>query len=170
MTFPLKDRLVLTPMEIVPMLKKAPFYTLLVLIIFGLKPAGILFRDAWSGGWPFLLAGFLAMLAGAFLTPTLLPFVPFRSFAIKGWIVGMVVIALSHVTGAIQVHSALLWSVIYLLFPLLASYIALQFTGSTTFTNLSGVQKELKIALPVYIAGTGISAILVITEKILLWM
>jgi hypothetical protein len=170
MIFPLKDRLVLTPMEIVPMLKKAPVYALVILIVFGLQPAGILFRDAWIGGWPFLLAGFLAILAGAFLTPTLLPFVPFRSFAIKGWLVGMAVIALSHVTGAIQVHSALLWVIIYLLFPLLASYIALQFTGSTPFTGISGVQKELKIGLPLYIAGAGLSTILVIAEKILQWI
>lgn len=169
-TFPLKDRLILTPMEIVPILKKFPVYALVILIIFGLQPVGILFRDAWSGGWPFLLAGFLAMLAGAFLTPTLLPFVPFRSFAVKGWIVGMVVMLVAHLTGMIQVSSTLLTIVLYCLFPLLASYIALQFTGSTPFTGISGVKRELKIGIPVYIAGAGLAAILVIAEKILQWL
>ena len=41
------------------------------------------------GGLPFLLLGLISVLAGAFLTPALLPFIPFRSFAVKGWIVGL---------------------------------------------------------------------------------
>ena len=64
-----------------------------VLVLFGLQPSGVLFRDAWSAGLPFLLMGLVAVLAGAFLTPVLLPFVPFRSFALKGWIMGMLLTA-----------------------------------------------------------------------------
>ena len=168
-TFPVKARLVLTPMEIIPAFKHFPLYALVTLLIFGLQPTGILFSDAWRGGWPFLVAGCAALLAGAFFTPVLLPFVPFRSFAIKGWIVGMIVMLLSQLTGMLQVNSPLLTVVVYLLFPLAASYIALQFTGTTPFAGISGVQKELKIGIPIYIAGAGLSAILVIVEKILQW-
>ncbi len=168
-TFPLKARLVLTPMEIIPAFKHFPLYALAILLIFGLQPTGILFSDAWRDGWPFLVAGCAALLAGAFFTPVLLPFLPFRSFAIKGWIVGMIVMLLSQLTGIVQVNSTVLTAVSYVFFPLLASYIALQFTGSTPFTGISGVQKELKIGIPLYIAGTGVSAMLVIVEKILRW-
>ncbi len=169
-TFPLTARLVLTPMEIVPVLKKYPLYALAILIIFGLQPTGILFSDAWRGGWPFLIAGFLAILAGTFFTPALLPFIPFRSFAVKGWIAGLAVMLLAHLTGMIQMNSLLLTVVLYVLFPLLASYIALQFTGSTPFTGISGVQKELKIGIPVYLAGAGLAAVLIIIEKVLQWV
>ena len=40
----------------------------------------------------------------------------------------------------------------YLLFPAISSYLALNFTGCTTFTNMSGVVKEMKIAVLLYIA------------------
>jgi acetyl-CoA decarbonylase/synthase complex subunit gamma len=33
---------------------------------------------------------------------------------------------------------------------------AMNFTGSTTFTSLSGVQKEMKTALPAQIAMAGV--------------
>ncbi len=89
--FSLLDRLVLTPMEINPIMKKYPWFAGVVLLLFGLAPTGILFKQAWQGGMPFLALGLSAVFAGAFVTPVLLPFVPFRSFAIKGWIMGMLI-------------------------------------------------------------------------------
>ena len=41
--------------------------------------------------------------------------------------------------------------------------------GSTTFTGMSGVRKELKIALPVYLIFTALSVILLITDKLSQW-
>jgi hypothetical protein len=168
--FPLLDRLVLTPMELIPMLKKFPAYALIILLIFGLQPSGILFKDAWIGGRSFLGLGLIAILAGAFLTPALLPFVLFRSFAIKGWFVGILAVFVSlQFVGKLSITNPFLLIMTYLFFPLAASYIALQFTGSTTFTGLSGVKKELKIGIPVYITGTVLSAILLIIYKFSQW-
>lgn len=168
--FPLSDRLILTPMEINPMMKKYPWYAAGVLLVFGLQPSGILFRDAWSGGRPFLLLGLLAIFAGAFLTPVLLPFIPFRSFALKGWIMGMLV-AVFAVLGLdlARNDSRLLLGIIYLLFPALSSYIALQFTGSTTYTGMSGVNRELKIGIPLYIGAAAVSFVLVVLFKLKEW-
>lgn len=167
--FPLKDRLVLTPMEIMPMLKKFSWYALIVLILFGLQPTGILFKDAWDGGWPFLALGLLAILAGAFLTPILLPFVPVRSFAIKGAIVGLIGFLIVQISGVLQGMNVRLTAIAALLFPLAASYIALQFTGSTPFTGISGVKKELGIGIPVYIIGVVLSIGLFILYKLSEW-
>ncbi|HDL20896.1 MAG TPA: acetyl-CoA synthase subunit gamma [Nitrospirae bacterium] len=169
--FTLWDRMALTPMEINPAMKKYyPWYALAVLLIFGAQPSGILFKDAFAGGFPFLVLGLVSVIAGAFLTPALLPFIPFRSFAVKGWIVGIVSIYLSmNYFAIVPVDGLILQLVSYLFFPLLASYIALQFTGSTTFTGMSGVNKELRIGLPVYIAGAGTSVILSIIYKLGLW-
>jgi len=169
-TFPLLDRLVLTPMELNPIMKKYPWFAAGVLLVFGLQPTGILFKQAWLGGLPFLVLGLAAVFTGAFATPALLPFVPFRSFAIKGWLTGMLATAATvlalPVAGA---HSVFLLAAAFLFFPALSSYIALQFTGATTYTGPSGVNKELKIGIPVYIITSGISLVLVILFKLLEW-
>jgi len=169
-TFSMIDRLILTPMEINPAMKKFPWFAGGILVLFGLQPSGLLFHPAWSNGLPFLILLLLTVVAGAFLTPALLPFVPFRSFAVKGWIVGMLSSALAVGTlGIIDGHNTILLAVSYLFFPALSSYIALQFTGSTTFTGMSGVKKELKIGLPVYIGAAGISLALMIVFKLKEW-
>lgn len=169
--FPLKDRVILTPMEINPAMKKYPWFAAGALALFGLQPQGIMFSDAWSGALPFLLLGLVSILAGAFLTPALLPFLPFRSFAIKGWIAGLVAVFLASrlpVIAEAQRHTLLL-IVTYLLFPGLSSYLALQFTGSTTYTGMSGVRKELKIAIPLYVAAAITSALMLVIFKLTEW-
>jgi hypothetical protein len=170
-TFPLIDRLILTPLEINPAMKKYyPWYALMILAVFGLQPGGIVFRDALGGGLPFLVLGLVSVLAGALLTPVLLPFIPFRSFAVKGWIIGILSIFLSTKFIAMIGHlNTVLLSFAYLFFPLASSYIALQFTGATTFTGMSGVKKELKISIPLYILGIVVSLILLLFYKLDEW-
>ncbi len=168
--FPMLDRLVLTPMEINPAMKKFPLFAAIVLLLFGLQPSGILFAHAWFGGLPFLFLGLISVLAGAFLTPALLPFIPFRSFAIKGWIVGLLaVVLMEQALGIVDRQNTIMLAAIYLLFPAASSYIALQFTGSTTFTGMSGVKKELKFGIPLYIGAASISLILMIVFKLREW-
>jgi hypothetical protein len=168
--FSLLDRLVLTPMEINPVMKKYPWFAGAMLFFFGLSPAGILFKQAWQGGLLFLVLGLVAVFAGAFVTPVLLPFVPFRSFAVKGWIMGMLATVLTmQVLGGEAGRSIFLLTAIYLFFPALSSYIALQFTGSTTYTGMSGVNKELKLGIPLYIIITVVSALLMVLFKLREW-
>ncbi len=169
-SFSMLDRFILTPMEINPAMKKFPWFAAAVLLIFGLQPSGILFRQAWFGGMPFLLMGFLSVVAGAFITPLLLPFIPFRSFAIKGWIIGVLAVFLSlSYFKPVGIRDPMLFIVSYILFPALSSYIALQFTGSTTFTGMSGVKKELKTGIPLYIAAAVITLLLMTAFKIKEW-
>jgi hypothetical protein len=168
--FPMLDRLILTPMELNPVMKKYTWYAAGVLLLFGLQRNGILFKDAWHGGLPFLILGLIVVFAGAFLTPVLLPFIPFRSFAIKGWITGMLLTLLAvRGIGVLDGKSPVLLAAAWLLFPALSSYIALQFTGSTTFTGMSGVNKELRIGIPIYIGTTAVSLVLLIVFKLLEW-
>ncbi len=168
--FPLLDRLVLTPLEINPAMKKFPWVAGGILLIFGLQPQGVLFQPAWQNGLPFLLLTLLAVFAGAFLTPVLLPFVPFRSFALKGFLIGQLSVLLAVLsTRQMGVSDPVLLGVAFLLFPALSSYLALQFTGATTFTGMSGVKKELKLGIPLYLAAAGISLVLLTVFKLREW-
>jgi len=168
--FPIRDRLILTPMEINPAMKKFPWVAGGILLVFGLQPQGILFSEAWFNGFPFLVLALLAVIAGTLITPVLLPYVPFRSFAIKGWLVGVLsIFAATHYSGLLIGQDTFLLVVAYVLFPALSSYLALQFTGSTTFTGMSGVKKELKIGIPVYIGAASLSLILVVLFKLREW-
>lgn len=164
--FTMLDRLILTPMEIIPAMNNFPIFALIVLLLFGLQPSGIIFSDALSGGLPFLLLGLMSILSGAFITPILLPFIPFRSFAVKGWIAGMIFTSAIIKTMSLDVLPAVS---AYIFFPIASSYVALQFTGSTTFTGMSGVKKELKIGLPVYLISAAVSVILLLVYKLYQW-
>jgi hypothetical protein len=165
--FGVMARVVLTPMELNPAMRKYPLYALIVLVIFGLQPSGIIFRDAVTMGVPFLLFGLMAVFAGAFLTPVLLPFVPFRSFALKGWVVGMLATVLG--VELFGPRDTTLMFFTYLFFPMVSSYTALQFTGSTTFTGMTGVEKELRIGIPVYLISAAVSVICLGAFKLNEW-
>jgi len=166
--FPLRDRIVLTPMELIPSLKYFPLYALVVLAAFGLRGQGIMFADSFVAGGPFVVLGFAAAMAGAVLTPALLPWLPFRGFAMKGFLTGLVVTYLFVEFAGARVfeNSMPLKALAYAFFPALSSYIALQFTGSTTYTNMSGVQRELRYMLPVYMVALSASLILLAVYKL----
>ncbi len=171
-SFGLRDRLVLTPMELNPALKKFLWFATMALLLFGLQRQGVMFTDIWNGGgMAFLILGLTAVASGAFLTPVLLPFLPFRSFAVKGWIAGLAAVFLTSLIPIVSeaMNSRLLLSAAYLLFPVISSYLALQFTGSTTFTGMSGVRKELKITLPAYAVAAAVSLLLLIMFKLTGW-
>lgn len=167
--FGMVERLVLTPIELNQALRLFPLAALIVLIIFGIEPSGILFKSAWFGGWPFLLLCLASILAGAFITPALLPFIPFRSFSMKGLLVGAAAVVPPVLLTPAGGRSVFLDAAAMTLFPLLSSYLALQFTGATTFTTFSGVKKELKLWVPVYITGLAASVILIILYKVQSW-
>ncbi|MFH0977145.1 MAG: mercury methylation corrinoid protein HgcA [Spirochaetota bacterium] len=168
--FSVFKRLELTPIELYPALKRFLWAALIILLLFGFEPTGIIFRTAWLEGWPFLLLCFVSILTGAFIAPVLLPFIPFRSFAIKGIITGLTAaIPLVYFSPVFGYDSGFVKVSAVLLAATLSSYLALQFTGATTFTGISGVKKELKLALPLYIAGIAISVILIVIYKIKSW-
>lgn len=149
-----------------PHIKKYyPWFAAAVLVLFGLERQGVLFDSAWNDGLPFLLLGLIAILAGALVTPVLLPF---RSFALKGLLVGAAAVGLASLLPWIadSHDDALLRAATWTLFPTASSFIALQFTGSTTYTGMSGVKRELKIGTPLYIGAVAVSLLLLIAFKL----
>ncbi|MBI5887413.1 MAG: acetyl-CoA synthase subunit gamma [Deltaproteobacteria bacterium] len=164
--FPVADRLVLIPLELIPAMKHYAVYALIIFIVSGISPSGISFMDAWNRGLPFLFLGLAAIFAGAVVTPLALPLLPFRSFAVKGWLAGMA-LTIAALMGGAAAQTGKLFIVLSLIFyPLASSYAALQFTGASTYTGMTGVRKEMNYAMPVYIAGAVISAMLFAAVKL----
>jgi hypothetical protein len=145
-TFNLWDRLVLTPMELVPAVWKS------------LPILGALFITNQFAKRPFdkkdLAAYAGAVYAGSLLTPALLPYIPGKSFAWKGWLMGLGVTAkILLLSKRFTRGNRLMSAGQLLLFPAVSSYLAMNFTGTSTYTSPSGVNKEMKKALP-WIVGT----------------
>ena len=168
--FTLRDRLVLTPVEISQIWKQFFLYAAIVLFLFGLQPEGIMFREAVTGGYRFILLGLLVIFAGALLTPVLLPVLPFRAFSLKGLISGIVVCALFWILLLRRADAGIyLTAIVFLFYPAVSSFLALNFTGATPLTNISGVTKEVRVAVPFYIAAIAVSFVLFMLYKLDIW-
>jgi len=146
--FPTYDRLVLTPVELV--------HTILPVILATVA--------LWFLAGPYAaLAAITAVVTGTILFPILLPIIPTKDFSTKGLILGLIVAIPFALTYA-SVHTLPGWAQIagavvpLLIIPPVVSYLALNFTGSTTFTSRTGVKKEIFRYVPVMVAlsGTGV--------------
>ena len=168
--FTMADRLVLIPMELIPFMKKLPAAILLAAVFFGLMPEGILFRESLRGGIPYLLFLGAGLLSGSVLTPLLLPLLPGRSFAVKGIAAGAVsAAAILPATGFHATEFSFAQTAGILTTIALSSYAALLFTGASTYTGMSGVEKELRIAQPLYRAAGIIVLLLLAAHKAHEW-
>ncbi len=146
-SFSTRERLVLTPVELTGM-GKLLLKAALVLFLLGGIGRGIFSpAAAWSRGGGAVAAGLSAVLAGAVLTPVLLPWIPGRAFALKGALAGAAVAA-AILLARWQSLRLLDATALLLAVPAVASWCAMNFTGSTTFTSPSGVEKEMRRAIP----------------------
>jgi acetyl-CoA decarbonylase/synthase complex subunit gamma len=93
-----------------------------------------------------------ALLAGAVVTPVLLPWLPTRSFSVKGAVIGLLWALLFYVVKGSEWNGFQVLANFFLL-PIVTSFLALNFTGSTPFTSPSGVRKEMRLSLPVMAAA-----------------
>jgi hypothetical protein len=148
--FPLRDRAVLVPVELVTAL---PFMLVPVVALLFL-------------GYPLLAADVVvAVLAGTVLFPLLLPVIPTKDFSTKGLILGFLVMIPLAVLGAAgsSLFSRAGGVATLLIFPPITAYLALNFTGSTPFTSRTGVKKEIFRYVPVMaamvVSGTVIAII-----------
>jgi hypothetical protein len=157
--FPAAERLVLVPVEMVSAFKIG-IIALALLFLFSLALSMASFATAFSYGFNALLALLLGIIAGAFLMPLLLPWLPGRSFSVKGLLTGAAGAALFFVLRGNGAHAGTLEiSAWLLMIPALSTYLAMNFTGSSTFTSLSGVKKEMRWAVPFQIAGAALGLI-----------
>jgi len=156
--FTFLDRLVLTPVELVAALKKSIFVlgAAFLINLFAARPFGINDITIFAG----------AVFTGTVLTPLLLPVIPGKAFSWKGWLLGLAWTAFALWLFKWFAPQYRILALGYLLLlPALSAYLAMNFTGSSTYTSPSGVLKEMKIALPLIITSAAIGAILVLIKS-----
>ncbi len=154
--FTFRDRLVLVPMELVIGPKYLAVLLAALFFLGGMGREGYSLHNATIAGSAAVALTVLGFLAGAAVAPMLLPWLPGRAFSIKGAVVGLVP-AIAYAAyripgpeGTARVLEIVPW---FLILPALAAFFAMNFTGASTYTSLSGVKKEMRFALPAEIAA-----------------
>jgi hypothetical protein len=135
-SFRLIDRMVVAPVELIHAWP----------LLLGVLAASVLYGLPFSNGYEarffnlFIpVAG--GLLVGVFAFPVLLPYLPFKAFALKGTVLGIAWVAawaLLSRPSALRIASVLL-----LVTPIMA-FIAMNYTGSSTFTSQPGAALEVK--------------------------
>lgn len=157
------DRLVLTPIELVGTSKVSLmiFGVLFLLNLLGLGPFGIVDFYAYIG----------AVIIGCVLTPVLLPWIPGSPFAWKGWLLGFIwAVTVNILNGwngwtAVPQYSILRALGYIFILPPVSAYLAMNFTGSSTFTSFSGVLKEMRKAVPAIIISIVLGIVLILVDS-----
>jgi len=162
-TFTFVDRLILIPVEFILGLKYLASLVVLLLLLSGISQNGFSITEVIHNSIPITLNSFIAYIAGTVVAPLLLPYLPFRSFSMKGLTVGLVAFSFMfymETTGSwIQ---SLAWLFVFSALP---AFMTMNFTGTSNYTSLSGVLKEMKIAVPMQIAFGVLAIVIFVTSK-----
>jgi hypothetical protein len=158
-SFSLVERLVLIPVELSFLPKPSLWILLAAFILSGIGPSFFSLQAASSRGLAMAAAYGAGILGGAVLVPALLPWLPGKAFSVKGALtglaagIGMIGLA-GNRFGGLEILSLILFSVV------VSSYLAMNFTGSTPFTSPSGVEKEMRRALPLQVGAILVTVIM----------
>jgi len=159
-TFTLRERAEVIPVELV-LGWKIILASFAVAALLSLIAPQFSLQAIWQRWTLAATATGLGLAAGAILFPLLLPRLRTRIFSLGGAVLGLSLAALlpaifPQSSGA-SMAGAGLWTIA------LASWLALNFTGSTPYTSPSGVEKEMRKALPLLAGSTILAAILFVT-------
>jgi len=151
-TFTLGERLELVGVEVAVALKWVALLVLVMMLLAGGESTLARLATAVRRGAP-ILAG---LLTGTVLVPALLPWLPGRAFSFKGAFLGAVVVG-ATILATVDVYSTPGKVQAFLFGTAAASFFAMQFTGASTFTSPSGVEWEMRRALPYQVGAVALA-------------
>ncbi len=165
-TFSFPERAILIPLEICMLWKQLAGACVIFFLISGISSEIYSLSLSLQRTVPLMLATLLAIFSGAVLTPLLLPWIPFRQFWLKGSLLGLItglfyLIFIQQGLSGAEKTGALLWMISC------SSYLAMNFTGSTVFTSLSGVKEEMNKGLLLQTIAAALALILWIAAPFL---
>ena len=170
MTFPLKDRAVLIPIELIETIKPFLIIAPILFLLGGIGGTAGFWANTLNYGLFAVLAFLSAILGGVVINPIFLPYLPGRAFSIKGFSIGVVIALILLYLRDINLQAwpdrieVLAW---LLIIPAISAYLAMNFTGASTYTSLSGVKKEMRWALPLEITASVCGLLIWITSRLI---
>jgi hypothetical protein len=160
--FPFAERMKVIPVELGNWLLHA-----------GVLAAAIFALSLALGGpanWPRGAAGAglvaLAYFGGGILTPALLPWLPARAFSVKGAITGVALWAGSLAADWIP-DGGLSAAALLFVMTSTSSFIGMNYTGTSTYTNPSGVAVEVRRAGPLQAVAIAAGVLLLCGQYLL---
>ena len=156
-TFTVSERLVLIPVELSFLVKPTLLILLGIFLLSGIGLEIFSFKDAWSRGIMAAFAYAAGIFSGAIVVPAILQLLPGKAFSVKGAITGIIA-AFFIVMTLKDVANTWELTALFLCTTAVSSYLGMNFTGSTPYTSPSGVEKEMRKAIPVQ-ALTGFASI-----------
>ena len=155
--FPLGERLGVALVEIYGARKLLVWAFLACLGLAVLGPGGFGFTGTLKAGFGAFAVVLTGFATGVLAVPALLPRLPFRAFAAKGLLAGglTAILPVAFLTGTIPQAAAAIPAC-----AAFASWFAMHYTGSTPFTSLSGVDREMRRYMPVQ-GGFLVAAVLI---------
>jgi len=165
-TFSFNDRLKLVPNDFMFGILYLLGASALLFLISFIRNEGTVSEGPVRNGLRTIMNIFLAYSAGIIITPLALPYLPGRRFSMKGFISGAVVavILLLACRTGYSIYEKIAW---FMIITAISSFMAMNFTGSSTYTSLSGVKKEMKTAVPLQIIFSLLGIILLVVCKFL---
>jgi len=159
-TFSLAERTALIPVELFLAGKPLLIALALGVLLSGLGPTVFSPTAVLERGLRLLAGTGFGLFGGAVLTPLLLPWLPGRQFWFKGVVAALPLLAVCGLLGIGRNLGAAEQAALALWIIALSSYLAMNFTGSTPFTSLSGVEHEMRRGLPLQLGAAGLALIL----------
>lgn len=165
-TFSLKERMVLIPVELTALQKYLLWILPVLFMLSGIGAHIFSFSQAWQRGLMVLAATAAGVLSGTVAVPLLLPWLPGSAFSVKGTVAGVVAgtaiaVIFRHSNGLLDAASLVLLTIA------VSSFLAMNFTGATPFTCPSGVEKEMRAAIPIQVGAVFTSLALWIASPFL---
>lgn len=163
------ERMVVSPLEAVMAMKYLPFVFIFLVLMQLLSGVDGSFLKLIEIGLLNTVPYFIAIIIGTLLFPILLPILPFRMFSMKASILGVIwSIIVIRYSSIFHYHNSIIINISNaLLLTSIISYLGMNFTGSTTFTSLSGVKKETLITIPVIGVSTLAGIVLMVLGQFL---
>jgi len=169
-TFDIRERTVLVPVELNGALQIGALVAAVWMLLSGLGgPSGYV-TNLLNYGSTAVVGVLAAIVAGAIATPILLPWLPGRAFAVKG-VAAALPFAAAMGAWLVMVRDAAAWATRLeiaawlVLIPAVSAFVAMNFTGASTYTSFSGVIKEMRRAVPIQAGSAAVGATLWIAAR-----
>lgn len=163
--FGLFKRLEVVGIEFVTALQIFLGISLAAVLAASFTKTGFSIQAGLSSASYFIAAMFVTALSATVIPAALLPVLPGRMFSVKGAVAGLVSSVLFIL--AVPALTPLTKASIVLMSSAISSFVFMNYTGTSTFTSLTGVRKEIAVSAPIMFIAALAGLILQITDFIL---